>query len=479
MKWLIPIERSIKLFPEKPRWFPAGFAVFALFFSVFQFNFLETADAFFFGVHQTDSERTVILAMLNAEAGLPRRALGLYHDDKITVPAAYVAFRTKRPLTTDLSYKSQLGLQGHFFSLLHKVVNSRNLSSYQTINSLLLAAVLSLLAAGLAKEFGWLSGIGFCAAVVLSPWLVTVARNLFWAAWTWFLPALIVAYYSARAGRFEEWGAHQAKMLALLFIAILLKSLCGYDYLSTIVVTAFVPAVYFAIKNRRPSGDILRTVLAIGMTAVAAFLLALLLHAWARGDGLIEGFRGITADVQRRTYAFGADSLATQGVPPETTLASVILPYVFDWPPHAPALARIGMPVVVLVLGLVILAVAMRRRMYGLATGVGFAFLLTALLRAPFSFLMIAFLASAALLARRSESKAQALGFAFLVSILAPLSWCVLAKAHSFHHQHMNFVLWDVPTIYLGVVSIAYLFLLCAEEASRRNLTDGETAPAV
>ena len=35
-------------------------------------------------------------------------------------------------------------------------------------------------------------------------------------------------------------------------------------------------------------------------------------------------------------------------------------------------------------------------------------------------------------------------------SILAPLSWYVIFKAHSFIHTHMSFLLWQMPFTFFG-----------------------------
>jgi hypothetical protein len=50
----------------------------------------------------------------------------------------------------------------------------------------------------------------------------------------------------------------------------------------------------------------------------------------------------------------------------------------------------------------------------------------------------------------QDRRKLQICALAFLASLTAPLSWFVLAKAHSFVHPPINFILWYVPTIPLG-----------------------------
>jgi len=48
-----------------------------------------------------------------------------------------------------------------------------------------------------------------------------------------------------------------------------------------------------------------------------------------------------------------------------------------------------------------------------------------------------------------SEQQRMALIIAAWFSILAPLSWFVIFKAHSFKHMHMDFLVWQMPfTIY-------------------------------
>jgi hypothetical protein len=36
------------------------------------------------------------------------------------------------------------------------------------------------------------------------------------------------------------------------------------------------------------------------------------------------------------------------------------------------------------------------------------------------------------------------------VSILAPLSWFIIFKAHSYIHTHMNYIVWQMPFVLFG-----------------------------
>jgi hypothetical protein len=50
----------------------------------------------------------------------------------------------------------------------------------------------------------------------------------------------------------------------------------------------------------------------------------------------------------------------------------------------------------------------------------------------------------------REKQCSIALIIATWFSILAPLSWFVIFKAHSYIHTHMNYIVWQMPFTLLG-----------------------------
>ena len=62
-----------------------------------------------------------------------------------------------------------------------------------------------------------------------------------------------------------------------------------------------------------------------------------------------------------------------------------------------------------------------------------------------------------------SLDKLIALSIALWFSLLAPLSWMVIFKGHSYIHTHMNFITWHMPFALLGFGLVgAFLSLLLA-----------------
>ena len=86
------------------------------------------------------------------------------------------------------------------------------------------------------------------------------------------------------------------------------------------------------------------------------------------------------------------------------------------------------------------------------------AFISNFLLKIRYYYLIVLFIAMSALLFWRSHKVMQtsrqrhfiALICATWFSILAPLSWFVIFKAHSYIHTHMSFLLWQMPFTLFG-----------------------------
>jgi hypothetical protein len=63
---------------------------------------------------------------------------------------------------------------------------------------------------------------------------------------------------------------------------------------------------------------------------------------------------------------------------------------------------------------------------------------------------LLFFIQNAAIPKSGQSQKGLALVLSTWCSVLAPLSWLVLFKAHSFIHTHQNFILWQMPFTLFG-----------------------------
>ena len=211
----------------------------------------------------------------------------------------------------------------------------------------------------------------------------------------------------------------------LAFASILVKCLCGYEYITVIMMgmIAFLLcdlAEMFAKKDRKRANILFRTIIILGVTALAGFFMAILLHASFRGEGnLGVGVKRILEeDALRRTY--GAD----------ITMAGSLNSYKDDYSITASAWETI----------------CQYFHFYTqIVTGVGGN--------------LFGLLCVVPLMIFANDHKKKSLDMRlpamYVVFFITSVSWFVLAKSHSYVHTHMNYVLW-----YFGFVQICFYIIL-------------------
>ena len=260
----------------------------------------------------------------------------------------------------------------------------------------------------------------FYAVFLLSPWVVNFANNLYWVEFTWFLPMA--------AGLFCLWKMERKSCrivsYVLVFLAVMIKCLCGYEYITTVMLgaIAFPAAEFFtaiAVRDRKRSRLLFRTIFFLGVAALLGFVTAICVHAPVKSGGsLTEGIRLIIQeDVLRRTY--WADLNAFENLPDFeqyalTASAWETLCKYFHFKTEV-------------------------------MTGVGGNL---------FPLLCLIPLVMLALDVRKNHLDVREAAW-YAVFFVTSVSWFVLAKSHSCVHTHMNFVLW-----YFGFVQSCFYIIL-------------------
>lgn len=318
-----------------------------------------------------------------------------------------------------VEYESQLGLQGMLFSAFPKtMLVNEAVEIGQWILSILLAVTITGISYLLYKKYNLLFSVVFFVVTMISPWIIGYATNIYWVAFTWFLPMffglLCATYIEKRIVRVISYLG--------VFISIIIKCACGYEYVSTIMMSIIVFMLTDLVvamirhEDKKKIVFLFKTIFFIGICAVLGFIVTLLAHAYLRGDGNIAG--GLKAiyvlDVLRRTL--GGDPGMFQDVYADSLNASilyVVLRYLYFKTP--------------LILGV---------------PGIMF----TPLIAVSFCLLGIEI--------KRGKMDVQYI-ILFIWMFLASISWFVLGKSHSYIHTGMNFVMW-----YFGFVQIIFYILV-------------------
>lgn len=317
-------------------------------------------------------------------------------------------------------YTSHFGFQGILYSYLYNKIGF-SIDALYKINSIILSLIFVILFIQFKKIINLEFAVIFLLTILLSQIFVSFARNLYWITFLWFLPIVVVNYY------FLSKTRNIKILLSILFIvAIFLKSLCGYEYLSSIVLLAIVPFIYalFIGNNYYSKKDLMFYIIVFGILSIIGFVLALLFHAYVKGDGLImDGLKLIyELDVKRRTYgspdAFGTALYNSLSASP----FQVVITYIKNW--NIDLLYKIN--------------------------GSFFKILLMISVFTIFYKFFV-----------KHNSLMRDLGL-FCTFIIVPISWFILAKSHSYEHTHINFVLWYFGTvaalIYISLNGFKILF---------------------
>ena len=310
-----------------------------------------------------------------------------------------------------IDYTSQFGLQGHVFSFMYNKLNVP-FWGIKLVCCLILSIVIVLICYYISIKYNRLMGVIFYITFLLSPWIVAFARNLYWVEFTWLLPVLFGIMLSINY-------KNKRVFVPAIFVAIFIKCLCGYEYISTIMLAtiAFFIVDLFTTKDKNKK-EILKTTIIVGLTCIIAFGCALLVHASIRGNGnIIEGVKDVYKnDVLRRTLIV-TDKDKYTGAYKESMDASImetVLKY-FKWDSD-------------IILGI-------EGRYFN-------AILISVVLILIYN------------IAKREKNSYED-SISFITFLLATLSWFILAKSHSYIHTHINYVLW-----YFGFIQICLYIII-------------------
>ncbi|SAL04493.1 hypothetical protein AWB78_06994 [Caballeronia calidae] len=318
-------------------------------------------------------------------------------------------------------YGSQIGVPGFLFSNLYHAFKSRDLNLYRALNTTILAALLAVIVICVFVEFGLLPAVFLGAGMVVSPWFMGFAGNMYWMEWTWFLPFTYVCFVMSRSEAFAASAGWKTCLGYAGCIAI--KAACGYEYMSTVMLASMIPLVYVGLRESASVRHMFFAICRLGISGVIAFFAILLVHAKLLGGTIANGLHGIHEDMARRTYSSGGDPALGTNAP----LTEVLRKYFGEL--LQPILVGADVPFYVL---LILLGVA------------------------------------AVMLAFSKDVKRRALSICFFLSIAAPMSWFVLAKGHSFVHYFLNPVLWDLPAVPLGLVCVGVCLAALIDRIRRK-----------
>ena len=278
-------------------------------------------------------------------------------------------------------------------------------------NALLATAAVGFVARALSK-----GAAALVIVALLQPWPSAMAHSTYWMIGLKVLPA------AALIALFTYGRDTTLRVLAVSFGFTLLAALSGYEFLTVVVACQLAALTYYAVIRNykvRQAFLLLLTGFIGAVLGFAAAGLVQILQLWIRLGSLAEGVNSLLYNAAKRT---GSTGMQVDPMFAESLSVS----------PNRVLEIYLGMPI------------------FGSPATLPFIQIFT----------MVAFLCVCATviligLGRSNIDDAQvresAMGAAWFISLLGPLGWFLLARPHSFIHQFINFALWYIPTIPLGL----------------------------
>ena len=389
-------------------------------------NNLKILDDSYFRNTGTNSQSLIVPARLrDYDQGIIPFWWKLYREDD-----QYGA----QPFIRNKPYPSSLGFQGMLSGIIYKYFTSKTDSDIRRIENcrkILLGitiALLFILLTWIHHEFGLLTAIISYGALLYSPWLVLLSRDFYWFPGSLLLPFCVcVAVFWNR----NELSWKQIVVsCSCLYAAMLIRFACGFEFLSCVCISTLVPITYYALKyswSWLRYGIHIFTVAAIGLFAFAtAVILNIIQNMYIFKISFSNAFSSFLINMMYRT------TIGNQAVPEQnfisllSSLNEVFHTYFFT-----------GTPVV------------FNLRFISVAFFFCFSFL---------TFLVV-YLRRNGRLIDSENRKIFALFTAGFIAFLAPVSWLLLAKGHSYDHPFIVFYIFSLPAVPIMLAAPVYFMV--------------------
>ena len=353
-----------------------------------------------------------------------------------------------------VEYQQQIGFAGMLFSVVDKLVN-HNAEFTDPIpkdvmgglNVLIFLILFFVLLYWLYRESGLFTAGVVYVTLLFTNWTAYSVRNIYWVTWTMLLPMIALLILMM-----WEDGRDKRKnglLFVLSFATIFLRSACGYEFISCVMVAMELPLIYYAVKRAWGLKMYLKRAAIAGVGALLGFAGALfvnlaLMAGLKGGKGAVDYMIFISA---RRTGYITLDSFDPDVVKAFDVPLFEVFKMYWTGDTDVPVFGNYGLSLLIplffvpaaVTLAAMLIREKNRRKAGGLRLQMG-----------------------------AEEKKTVGLILVMFVSLLGPVSWLVLAKGHAVHHPHIDYVIFGLPFTMMGFASVAQIIKYWAKQVGDR-----------
>ena len=334
------------------------------------------------------------------------------------------------------TYNSQTGGQALFFASLDNILpfkKSINLKIFYIITSILSSILLTLFLVWVAGMYDVLTAAFALLFILLSPWITIFGRNIWWSLWSFYIP-FITMLLCFNKESLRNIHISYFRLFLISLMAMLAKCFfTGFEYITTTIIMALTPLLFYTIYQHWNLKKFIKRLFYVSSGYISAILLSFVILAiqisYVKGS-IVKGFEHIIYSFGKRTSGDPSNFPEVYKDSLQSSYTGILKKYLTGKAYDFNSFIHFG--------GRHLWIIDFRELI--------FIFIV-------FSILYYYILKRVSI-NDLNRSKGKALLITLWVSILAPISWFIIFKGHSYIHTHMNFIVWYMPFCLFGFVVI-------------------------
>lgn len=346
----------------------------------------------------------------------------------------YEIYLNNGKFNTYATYNSAIGAQGVVFGLIDKLTSfdpGINLKLFHGISAVFSAIALAALICWFLTEFGYLPALFVLGFALMSEWLTLYGASIFFQLWSFYAPMLGILFYLSKVNVENEIN-YRSLALVSVFTVIVKGLFSGFEFIIVALAMMIVPTVYYFVLRKWRLKTIFAICGNIAVSALAGTMICLTILSFQISS--VTGSWGkaisyIIFTFGKRSFGDPANYSGFEAASLTSNFWSVLYRYVYEGRAiNLGNLIQSNIPWI----------------QDHLEIGYDKLFIL-------FAFVSLIFF----IVSRRNKQsllyhKTLSLLYATWFSVLAPLSWFVLFKAHAYIHAQLDYIVWQMPFTLFG-----------------------------
>ena len=326
------------------------------------------------------------------------------------------------------TYCSQVAFHGVVYSVLDSISplsKHENLNVFYFISVLLISLIFTLLLIWITNQFNLVTSFIVFLLIISSYWIVLFSKSIWWNLWSFYLPFVVLLFFLENNKLKTISNFKIFKISVFLFFIKCLFS--GYEYITTTILMYLIPFVYYAILNSWKIKYLFKKLITASVGIILGIFITFLILIFQienLNNQKTSGINYIIETLKRRSYDVPEKYDGIMQNSMNATITDVLKMYT-NGEAYVLNFKNVYLKITFLHIILLLLI--------------------------PFSMLIYNYL-------KTKNPKIIALTTCFWISILAPLSWIVFFKSHSYIHTHINYIIWYMPFLLFGFIITGYSF---------------------